>query len=506
MDRSGILIKLGAKALRSRTFRESDEFMDEFIDVLTHLGGVYAKFLQSVLLGYAVASKKDTDYSKQLQVYEDNPDPGLTLANLEAIVGSAIHRLEFNTLEPIGVGSYSVVYAARLDKTHDVIVKILRPGVRGEISRDLKFLRKLSWILDFAMPASRVPMDITQMFGSFKKACLKETDFAGEVAFAHELYERYKTHPHIVIPKTYMDMCNDNVIVQDKLNGISMKDIVQLKLEGGDVQAHVHQKAATDLKYVLRVLHYDMYYSLLSGKPFHGDMHPGNVRILPNNQIALLDFGIKADPYSERSVPAVVNKLRSDALFQQGDFDLVRILEAHFRLNMVNLYDSFDALFYYAKRDTRELYAAFIKFLNISTENPDSKTREKWLMHGPASMLNDLVGGSRTVGIDVFVQDKTTQRGITTYFSLLKAVGFSGATGFSAPIYPPLCDRIVAERSELFMAKKRLMPDIALENVYLWLEKVARTNPELAHKIRHFISETKSVGAEPSNMETPQSV
>jgi ABC1 atypical kinase-like domain len=248
MSRSGVLVKLGLKAVRSRAFRESDVFMDEFIDCLTNLGGVYAKFLQSIILGYSVNSRSTQKSQNILSVYEDNPDPNLTVSDLDLALNYTHGRVKVTSILPLGVGSYSAVYSSLLDDKTEVIVKLLRPGVRDEIHKDLAFLRKLAFILKHATP-SELPLDVGQMFGSFKKACQNETDFASEMAFASSMHDRYVNHPHIKIPRTYTDLCSQDVIVQEKLIGLSLKDVVAARIEGKNPYDFAHHKTGTDMKY-----------------------------------------------------------------------------------------------------------------------------------------------------------------------------------------------------------------------------------------------------------------
>lgn len=491
-SRNNILLHLGWKALRSRAFRSSEEFLDEFIASLTKMGGIYAKFLQGVLLGYVVSKGKKIS-SGQLNIFEDNPDPGFTKEDIERVLSQSGGRLELRQLEPIGVGSYSSVYSALLDRNKPVVLKILKPNIHKEIVFDLKFLRKLTYILKLA-GIKVAAVDIVQFYSSFKSACMKEIDFLAETNFAYEMYIRYRNHHVLVIPKTYIELYTENLIVQEQIFGVSAKTLVEAKLkEGDDIVALTKEFYDTDLIYTMRALSYEMFYSFMSGKPFHGDLHPGNVRILPNSKVAILDFGIKAEPYKPSVVPAVVNKLLSDAKFLQGDFDLVRMLDAHFRLYMAKFYDSIESLLAYHKKDVLEFFSAFVKSMDINIDNASSEKRKQWLQNGPAAMLNDILKGSDKYGIEVKVRDHTTQRAVTTQYSLLKALGLRGSDGLG-PVYVELCPRIIGEQPELFGKKKLMLPDLALENVYAWLEKLTSTNPDLAKKLRIMLNKTSSDG------------
>ena len=127
--------------------------------------------------------------------------------------------------------------------------------------------------------------------------------------------------------------------------------------------------------------------------------------------------------------------------------------------------------------------------MGITTDNVSAEKKKEWLYGGPAAMLNDILKGSEKYGIEVKVRDHSTARAVSTLYSLLKALGLRGSDKGLAPMYVQLCPRIVEERPELFGKKKVMLPDLALENVYGWLEKLSSTNPELASKLRRTLNE-----------------
>lgn len=485
-SRNQILMRLAAKAAKSRAFRDSDEFFDEFVDALVSLGGIYTKFLQGILLGYSVSRGKQIS-DRQLNVFEDNPDPNISPAYIHETLGENANRIVITNPKPIGVGSYSAVYEGLLDSEHRVVVKILKPHMHSDIKRDLKFLKQLARLLKIA--GIRIAaVDITQFYSSFRKACLQETKFDEEASFASQLYERYKGHPALVTPYTYTELCNKDIIIQEYISGISAKKLIEMRLKDGhDIERILQNSYGTDLKTVLQTLVYESFHNFLSGKPFHGDLHPGNVRILPGNKVAILDFGIKAEPYRDALVPAAVNKLESDLAFMTGNLDLSRLIEAHFRLYMSDLYASIESLFSYYHQDIRKFFDAFVRSLGISVDMASPTSRKKWMEQGPAAMLNELLKGSDKSGIGVKVKDHSTQRAISTQFSLLKPFGMK-ANDVLIPVYRRLIADIKSERPDIAKEGKKLRPDIAFERIYNWLEAINSRNPALARQLQSSIS------------------
>src|SRR6201999_4379312 len=81
----------------------------------------------------------------------------------------------------------------------------------------------------------------------FRRATLNETDYVTEARFANELYETYKDHRYIVIPKTYLDLCTSHVIVQDYVDGISGAELLKLQEAGIDPAQAVKERLGSDL-------------------------------------------------------------------------------------------------------------------------------------------------------------------------------------------------------------------------------------------------------------------
>jgi len=488
-----MIVKLGVKALRSRTFRESDQFIDDFVDVLISLGGVYVKFLQGVLLSTLNPKSKHSN-EKKLKVFEDNPDPKLSLEDIQRELGPARGYVQLTSLTPLGVGSYSAVYPGLLHDGNKVVVKLLKPGVKHEMKRDLRFLRQLSWIYGFGAPG-QIPIDLGELYGSFKKACQKEVDFKSEIQFANELYLRYLNHPYIKVPKTYTEISGREVIVQEYIDGVSMTEAVRAKNNDLDPVEYMRQLTGTDILHLLQVFYYDMRYALCSGRRFHGDPHPGNLRITTDHKIAMLDFGIVAQPFDSKIVPYYLDKIDSDYLLMSGDIDLVRIMDSHFKFYMNSLYVSLESIYANTGKEMREFFEKMISALNLSIENATEAKKKKWVKRGSSVMLlTELIGDVKSTGLTGRVVNQTGQRALSTFYNMLDSLGIKHDVGMK--VTPRISRDIRRDYPELFSKRPLLLPDLALENIYSWIEKVSTNNPELGSKIRAFIAEPKAVEVE----------
>src|SRR5262249_31655109 len=128
----------------------------------------------------------------------------------------------------------------------------------------------------------------------FRAATLRETDYVTEAHFARDLFESYKDHPTLVIPETYLELCTNHIIVQEYVGGMSVVDLVRIQGEGGSPRAHVAEQLGSDLTKQLTMLGVEFLVSAFNLPRMQGDPHPGNIRLLPDNKVGIIDFGISA--------------------------------------------------------------------------------------------------------------------------------------------------------------------------------------------------------------------
>jgi serine/threonine protein kinase len=485
VNRNRTLLRLGLKAAKSRAYRNSDALFDDFVDTLTDLGGIYAKFLQGVLLS-VVSEKKKSNTSRHLSVFEDNPAPQFNPHDvLASLLGERAREVVVTDTQPIGVGSYSAVYRGVIVATQEpVAIKILRPGIKKELGKDLKFLKKLSYIMAHGSPG-RIPIELAPLYKNFSKACRREMDFAREVALATELRERYRGHGTIYIPKMYQNYSGDHLIVQEFIEGTSGTDLLSAKADGENPEDIARLAANTDLQYVMTELLHEAQMALMNGQSFHGDLHPGNIRLMGNNRVALIDFGIRAEPFSPHIVEPYVNKVLSDIKIFEGDLDLVRIIDAHFRFLMQSLFKSIYSVHKMAQKDMRDFYEKLLAGLNVDIGKVGESTKKEWIQRGsPVRILTELVPNFKDYGLTGKISEQSPQRALHTLNTLNIAIGRDFHRRVFCVASRRSAERIKLLNPDVFKEPTVLLPDLALETIYAWLEKVTHSNPRLARTIR----------------------
>lgn len=180
--------------------------------------------------------------------------------------------------EPLATASIAQVHAARTHDGEDVVVKILKPDVEKIMTQDLEILETISMLLERYVPELRLfrPKSLIQ---ELKRALLAETNFAMEGANAKRFRQNFATSDFLVIPKVYDALSSSSVLTMERLRGVKLSDLDGVRALGVS-PADLMPKAM------------DCFFqSMLIDGFFHGDPHGGNILVLPDGRMGLIDFG-----------------------------------------------------------------------------------------------------------------------------------------------------------------------------------------------------------------------
>jgi ubiquinone biosynthesis protein len=251
---------------------------------LEELGPVFVKF------GQAISTRRDLlppDIAEELVKLQDAVPPFPGELARQIVAQSQGRKLEevFASFEPepLAAASIAQVHGARLHDGSDVIVKVLRPGMREIIGRDLQVLRALARLADrYSTEGRRLrPIEVVQ---EYEKTILDELDLMREAANATQLKRNFAGNPLLHVPEVYFEYCRDNVMVMERIHGVQIGDIARLRELGVDFKKLAENGVAIFFTQVFR------------HNFFHADMHPGNIFVLAqdpaNPRYAAIDFGI----------------------------------------------------------------------------------------------------------------------------------------------------------------------------------------------------------------------
>jgi ubiquinone biosynthesis protein len=258
--------------------------------VFERLGGFWMKVGQLMSLRRDVLPNALCDELAQLQhrAIGFSGQEAMRIVERELGVGIDDVFAQFDP-EPFAAASLSQVHAARLRKGNkDVVVKVLRPGVRERLRRDMRLLQFMARLLNYLPNMRRIRLK--DALGELEEILKEETDYRFEISNMRELRKTTRGH-RIYIPRVYRKLSTSNIIVMEKISGVLMSDYIKMRDEEPQRVADWLKINNIKPKLVARRLLISFMRQLFENNLFHADLHPGNIILMRNSRIALIDLG-----------------------------------------------------------------------------------------------------------------------------------------------------------------------------------------------------------------------
>ncbi len=234
---------------------------------LEQLGPVFVKF------GQLLSTRRDLiplDIADELSALQDRvpPFPGEQAVQIvEDALGQPISEAfrSFET-EPMASASVAQVHAAILPEGQSVVVKVVRPDIADVIRADLELLRAVAEILENASHDAR-RLHLKQVVQDYERTILGELDMQKEADNTARLRSNFAESELLYVPRVYWRWCRSNILVIERIHGIPISDVGELKSRGTNMRRLAEKGVETFFKQVF----VDNF--------FHADMHPGNIFI-----------------------------------------------------------------------------------------------------------------------------------------------------------------------------------------------------------------------------------
>lgn len=177
---------------------------------------------------------------------------------------------------PLGSASIGQIHLATTRSGEQVILKMVKPGIRKTLRRDTVLLRMLGAFLQIFLSRFQ-PRRVIQEFCHYT---LHEADLRREADNAETFAAAFADMPDVVFPRIYREWSNENLLVMEYLEGIKPTDPRALTMREKDRQKLVELGAEA----IIRMLYRDGF--------FHADLHPANLLILPGPRVGFIDLGM----------------------------------------------------------------------------------------------------------------------------------------------------------------------------------------------------------------------
>lgn len=239
-----------------------------------------------IKLGQVLATRPDLipqSFVDELKKLQDNVRT-VPFETIRAIVEKELGKPlteAFASFEekPIAAASIAQVHGAVLITGEQVVLKIQRPGLDDIVSQDVALLEFLSKLLERYVPESRIfaPQIIVDEF--FRTLKL-ELDFHIEANNIAKITENLKEFTDIRIPVVYREFSTKRILTLERFFGIPMTQLKEVKEKGYDLKRLNEIGARAFFK------------SVVKDGIFHGDLHGGNLFVLEDGKLGMIDFGI----------------------------------------------------------------------------------------------------------------------------------------------------------------------------------------------------------------------
>ena len=248
------------------------------------LGPIFVKF------GQVISTRRDLispDIADELSKLQDQvkPIPSKKIIDqLTKIYDLPLKKvfLKFDS-NPLAAASVAQVHGAVLKDGTEVIVKILRPDIQKFIKQDIEMLYFLANLANKYWLGSKnlKPLEIIT---EYEKTVMNELNLMREGANTAQLKRNFEGSNLLYVPNIFWDYCRKEVLVQERIYGIPIRDMEALKSAKTNIKALAENGVEI---FFTQVFHHNF---------FHADMHPGNIFVQvedpKNPKYAAVDFGI----------------------------------------------------------------------------------------------------------------------------------------------------------------------------------------------------------------------
>ena len=177
---------------------------------------------------------------------------------------------------PLGSASIGQTHVATTLAGEQVVLKVVKPGIRRTLRRDTLLLRLLGRVLQLFLPRFQ-PRRVIDEFCHYT---LREADLSYEADNAETFAANFRDHEGVVFPRIHRELSTASLLTMELLEGIQPNDPRALALRAEDRERLV----ALGAEAIISMLYRDGF--------FHADLHPANLLVLPGPKIGFVDLGI----------------------------------------------------------------------------------------------------------------------------------------------------------------------------------------------------------------------
>ena len=180
--------------------------------------------------------------------------------------------------EPLATASLAQAHKAQLQSGQEVVLKVIKPGVRECIEADITVMTTLANFLEDRLTSRGFsPREVSK---EFAQQLLREVDFLNEGRSANRLRALFADDETTKFPKAYMEYSTRNVLVMELIEGTLLS-----RLNKESLSLEQRRRIATHATSAVFKQCFEFGF-------FHADPHPGNIFVLPDEHLCFIDCGM----------------------------------------------------------------------------------------------------------------------------------------------------------------------------------------------------------------------
>ncbi|WP_333909479.1 AarF/UbiB family protein [Pseudoxanthomonas sp. JBR18] len=256
---------------------------EEFSRDLEALGPTFIK------LGQMLSTRPDIvppAYAVALERMQEDvsPIPSEQIRDaLEADLGVRLSKVfqDFD-MQPLGTASLAQVHRAIMRDGTPVAVKVQKPGVAQRLMSDLSMLRSIATAADRLTKVGR-SVRFTDWLEEFGRTLMAELDYVAEAENLERFASHLNAYPELMVPRPVWDLTRRRVLVMELVEGVRVDHVPAVRR----IEQPMLPMASALLRGYLDQI-------FVHGE-IHADPHPGNLRVTPDNRLAIFDLGMVAN-------------------------------------------------------------------------------------------------------------------------------------------------------------------------------------------------------------------
>ncbi|PKM22662.1 MAG: ubiquinone biosynthesis protein UbiB, partial [Gammaproteobacteria bacterium HGW-Gammaproteobacteria-14] len=238
---------------------------------LEALGPIFIKFGQLLATRRDLLPEEWTNALAKLQDQVAPFDPKESQRIIERELGQPVGEI-FASFEqtPMASASVAQVHAATLKDGREVVIKVIRPGIARTVERDLAVMRFGARWLERLWKDARY-FRPSRVVADYEEVIRGELDLNSEARNAEQMRRHFLFSPLLMIPMVHLSLSNREVMVSDRIRGIPVNDIEQIRAAG--IEPRLLAERGVEI-FFTQVFRHNL---------FHADMHPGNIFVSPEH-------------------------------------------------------------------------------------------------------------------------------------------------------------------------------------------------------------------------------